>query len=66
MRTADKVEADMIMKREDLLGDVGAWGMNIISSVGIIMVNKQVMSHTGYAFRFGILISLLLYFIALH
>ncbi|GJP40505.1 hypothetical protein CLOM_g181 [Closterium sp. NIES-68] len=30
---------------------VGAWTMNVVSSVGIIMINKQVMS--GYGFRFA-------------
>eukprot|EP00270_Netrium_digitus_P019920 TRINITY_DN8004_c0_g1_i3.p1 TRINITY_DN8004_c0_g1~~TRINITY_DN8004_c0_g1_i3.p1 ORF type:complete len:377 (-),score=95.34 TRINITY_DN8004_c0_g1_i3:174-1304(-) len=29
---------------------VGAWGMNVVSSVGIIMINKQLMS--GYDFKF--------------
>ncbi len=33
--------------------DAGAWAMNVISSVGIIMANKQVMSSGGYNFRFG-------------
>lgn len=33
--------------------DMGAWAMNIISSVGIIMANKQVMSRSGYNYRFG-------------
>ena len=28
----------------------GAWGLNIVSSVGIIMVNKMVMSHFGFKF----------------
>ena len=43
-------------KKDDKKGgvsDVGAWAMNIISSVGIIMANKQVMSSAGYGFRFG-------------
>ena len=35
------------------VSDVGAWGMNIISSVGIIMANKQLMSPSGFAFAFG-------------
>eukprot|EP00475_Leptophrys_vorax_P012853 TRINITY_DN19223_c0_g1_i1.p1 TRINITY_DN19223_c0_g1~~TRINITY_DN19223_c0_g1_i1.p1 ORF type:complete len:356 (+),score=40.86 TRINITY_DN19223_c0_g1_i1:151-1218(+) len=30
---------------------VGAWAMNVVSSVGIIMVNKQVMS--GYGFTYA-------------
>ncbi|XP_024376113.1 UDP-rhamnose/UDP-galactose transporter 3 isoform X2 [Physcomitrium patens] len=33
--------------------DMGAWAMNIISSVGIIMANKQVMSRSGYNYRFA-------------
>lgn len=35
------------------VSDVGAWGMNIVSSVGIIMANKQLMSSGGYGFTFG-------------
>jgi solute carrier family 35 protein E3 len=35
------------------VSDVGAWAMNVISSVGIIMANKQVMSQRGYDYRFG-------------
>ena len=35
------------------VSDAGAWAMNVISSVGIIMANKQVMSKNGYDFRFG-------------
>ncbi|XP_059647336.1 UDP-rhamnose/UDP-galactose transporter 1-like [Cornus florida] len=35
------------------VSDVGAWAMNVISSVGIIMANKQLMSPTGYAFCFA-------------
>jgi hypothetical protein len=34
-----------------MVSDSGAWAMNVISSVGIIMANKQVMS--GYKFHFG-------------
>lgn len=40
-------------KKPSALSDVGAWGMNVISSVGIIMANKQLMSPNGYAFSFG-------------
>ncbi|KAK9987498.1 hypothetical protein SO802_027737 [Lithocarpus litseifolius] len=36
-----------------VVSDVGAWGMNIISSVGIIMANKQLMSPSGFAFAFA-------------
>lgn len=35
------------------VSDVGAWAMNVVSSVGIIMANKQLMSNTGYAFSFA-------------
>ncbi|XP_024367856.1 UDP-rhamnose/UDP-galactose transporter 3 [Physcomitrium patens] len=43
-------------KKDDKKGgvsNVGAWAMNIISSVGIIMANKQVMSVGGYNYRFA-------------
>ncbi|XP_024367862.1 UDP-rhamnose/UDP-galactose transporter 1 isoform X2 [Physcomitrium patens] len=44
-----------VEKKEEkkAVSDVGAWAMNIISSVGIIMANKQVMSKAGYDFRFA-------------
>ncbi|GBG73044.1 hypothetical protein CBR_g12762 [Chara braunii] len=35
---------------QKLLGDVGAWAMNIVSSVGIILVNKQLMSNYHFTF----------------
>ncbi|XP_065881521.1 UDP-rhamnose/UDP-galactose transporter 2-like [Euphorbia lathyris] len=35
------------------VSDVGAWAMNVVSSVGIIMANKQLMSSNGYAFTFA-------------
>lgn len=35
------------------VSDVGAWAMNVVSSVGIIMANKQLMSSSGYAFSFA-------------
>lgn len=44
------------------VSDVGAWGMNIVSSVGIIMANKQLMSPSGLGFGFG----QLLLFVFLH
>lgn len=52
------VKANMeppVEKKEEkkAVSDVGAWAMNIISSVGIIMANKQVMSKGGYDFRFA-------------
>lgn len=40
-------------KSAGAVSDVGAWAMNVISSVGIIMANKQLMSASGYAFTFG-------------
>jgi hypothetical protein len=40
-------------KKVAAVSDVGAWAMNVISSVGIIMANKQLMSENGYAFSFG-------------
>ncbi|XP_024974292.1 UDP-rhamnose/UDP-galactose transporter 2-like isoform X2 [Cynara cardunculus var. scolymus] len=40
-------------KKSSPVSDVGAWAMNVISSVGIIMTNKQLMSSTGYAFTFA-------------
>lgn len=40
-------------KKASSVSDVGAWAMNVISSVGIIMANKQVMSTQGYDFRFA-------------
>lgn len=40
-------------EKKPAVSDVGAWAMNIISSVGIIMANKQLMSSGGYGFTFG-------------
>ncbi|KAJ9673167.1 hypothetical protein PVL29_023028 [Vitis rotundifolia] len=40
-------------KKSSSVSDVGAWAMNVISSVGIIMANKQLMSAGGYAFSFA-------------
>ncbi|KAJ7967034.1 UDP-galactose transporter 2 [Quillaja saponaria] len=40
-------------KKSSAVSDVGAWAMNVISSVGIIMANKQLMSNKGYAFSFA-------------
>lgn len=40
-------------EKKSYVSDVGAWAMNVISSVGIIMVNKQLMSPNGYAFSFA-------------
>jgi len=40
-------------KKPPAVSDVGAWAMNVVSSVGIIMANKQLMSSSGYAFAFG-------------
>ncbi|KAL5562274.1 hypothetical protein UlMin_032021 [Ulmus minor] len=33
--------------------DFGAWAMNIVSSVGIIMANKELMSSHGFGFAFA-------------
>ncbi|PKI54712.1 UDP-rhamnose/UDP-galactose transporter 1-like [Punica granatum] len=40
-------------KKQSMVSDVGAWAMNVVSSVGIIMANKQLMSNSGYAFSFA-------------
>ncbi|KAH9303011.1 hypothetical protein KI387_014594 [Taxus chinensis] len=40
-------------KKTPAVSDVGAWAMNVVSSVGIIMANKEVMSRAGYDFRFA-------------
>ncbi|KAH7426942.1 hypothetical protein KP509_10G023000 [Ceratopteris richardii] len=40
-------------KKTSSVSNAGAWAMNVISSVGIIMANKQVMSAQGYDFRFA-------------
>ncbi|KAF9601723.1 hypothetical protein IFM89_022710 [Coptis chinensis] len=40
-------------KKTGGVSDVGAWAMNVVSSVGIIMANKQLMSSNGYAFNFA-------------
>ncbi|XP_022985770.1 UDP-rhamnose/UDP-galactose transporter 3-like isoform X1 [Cucurbita maxima] len=48
-----KKKKRVMEERKSSVSDVGAWGMNIISSVGIIMVNKQLMSQTGFAFSFA-------------
>jgi hypothetical protein len=40
-------------KKTSPISNFGAWGMNVVSSVGIIMANKQLMSNNGYAFTFG-------------
>lgn len=41
-------------RKPSSVSDVGAWSMNIISSVGIIMANKQLMSQAGFGFSFGL------------
>ncbi|XP_058226126.1 UDP-rhamnose/UDP-galactose transporter 2 [Rhododendron vialii] len=51
MRSEEKVMEGE--KKPSALSDVGAWAMNVISSVGIIMANKQLMSPNGYAFSFA-------------
>lgn len=40
-------------KKPSYVSDVGAWAMNVVSSVGIIMANKQLMSANGYSFTFA-------------
>ncbi|MBA0863449.1 hypothetical protein Goshw_021261 [Gossypium schwendimanii] len=40
-------------KHSSAVSNVGAWAMNVISSVGLIMANKQLMSPTGHAFAFA-------------
>ncbi|KAK6939157.1 Sugar phosphate transporter domain, partial [Dillenia turbinata] len=40
-------------KKASAVSDVGAWAMNVVSSVGIIMANKHLMSPNGYAFSFA-------------
>ena len=42
-----------VEKKPPVVSDLGAWGMNVVSSVGIIMANKQLMSSAGYAFSCG-------------
>uniref|UniRef100_A0A2P2KAF3 Uncharacterized protein MANES_05G113800 n=2 Tax=Rhizophora mucronata TaxID=61149 RepID=A0A2P2KAF3_RHIMU len=39
--------------KRSAVSNVGAWAMNVISSVGIIMANKQLMSANGYGFSFA-------------
>ncbi|XP_010555797.1 PREDICTED: UDP-galactose transporter 2-like [Tarenaya hassleriana] len=40
-------------RKSSSVSDMGAWAMNVISSVGIIMANKQLMSSSGFAFSFA-------------
>ncbi|CAH9074853.1 unnamed protein product [Cuscuta epithymum] len=40
-------------KKSSAVSDVGAWAMNVFSSVGIILANKQLMSNNGYSFSFA-------------
>ncbi|XP_010533408.1 PREDICTED: UDP-galactose transporter 2-like [Tarenaya hassleriana] len=40
-------------RKSSAVSDMGAWAMNVISSVGIIMANKQLMSSSGFAFSFA-------------
>lgn len=39
--------------KKSSVSDAGAWGMNVVSSVGLIMANKQLMSPNGLGFGFG-------------
>ncbi|WOL13981.1 UDP-galactose transporter 2-like isoform X1 [Canna indica] len=45
-------------KTSPAVSNVGAWAMNVVSSVGIIIANKQLMSNSGFAFSFGLSLSL--------
>ncbi|KAG9136954.1 hypothetical protein Leryth_013810 [Lithospermum erythrorhizon] len=47
------MEAEKKSADKSGVSDVGAWAMNVVSSVGIIMANKQLMSATGFAFSFA-------------
>ncbi|XP_024925657.3 UDP-rhamnose/UDP-galactose transporter 3-like [Ziziphus jujuba] len=40
-------------KSSSLVCDLGAWTMNVVSSVGIIMANKELMSPLGFGFAFA-------------
>ncbi|KAG6537407.1 UDP-rhamnose/UDP-galactose transporter 2-like [Zingiber officinale] len=40
-------------KKKPMVSDAGAWAMNVVSAVGLIMANKQLMSDSGYAFSFA-------------
>ncbi|MBA0601593.1 hypothetical protein Gorai_004766 [Gossypium raimondii] len=40
-------------KQSSAVSNIGAWALNVVSSVGLIMANKQLMSPAGYAFVFG-------------
>ncbi|KAH7554305.1 hypothetical protein ACOSP7_028531 [Xanthoceras sorbifolium] len=48
-----KMEGESKSSPSSSVSDVGAWGMNIVSSVGLIMANKQLMSPNGFAFGFA-------------
>ncbi|XP_044510206.1 UDP-rhamnose/UDP-galactose transporter 1-like [Mangifera indica] len=39
--------------KKSSVSDAGAWGMNVVSSVGLIMANKQLMSPNGLGFGFA-------------
>ncbi|KAG1366947.1 putative UDP-rhamnose/UDP-galactose transporter 2 [Cocos nucifera] len=43
----------MEMEKKVVVSDIGAWAMNVVSSVGIIMANKQLMSAAGYGFSYA-------------
>lgn len=43
-----------VEKESTGLSDAGAWALNVISSVGVIMANKKLMSSHGYAFSYGL------------
>lgn len=43
----------MDSEKKPRVSNAGAWGMNVVSSVGIIMANKELMSPSGYGFSFA-------------
>ncbi|XP_018457979.1 UDP-rhamnose/UDP-galactose transporter 3 [Raphanus sativus] len=45
--------AENEQRKSSAVSDMGAWAMNVISSVGIIMANKQLMSSSGFSFSFA-------------
>ncbi|GAA0173663.1 secondary carrier transporter [Lithospermum erythrorhizon] len=40
-------------KKSSSVSNMGAWAMNVVSSVGLIMANKELMSSSGFAFSFA-------------
>ncbi|XP_047323741.1 UDP-rhamnose/UDP-galactose transporter 2-like [Impatiens glandulifera] len=50
---AEKDSSSSSSSSSSSVSDVGAWAMNVISSVSLIMANKQLMSAGGYGFTFA-------------